>query len=216
MRPVRRVGAYAIWLLSLLLVIGSGTQSRAQFGSFASDANTIQVGRVAPALKISTWINSPPLDLVQLFGKVVLIRFFSDNPTSAVALNEFYRTYKDQGFVIVGIYTPQPMPGTPDLDYVKRLALSVGFEFPIGIDGSWEVVNRYWLTDADADMASAGFLIDRKGVVRLVQGYGLYEKDSRNRTARREYEALKQGIEALLQEEAPGGAAASTPPEPAQ
>jgi peroxiredoxin len=204
--------------MSFILAAGSAPEAWAQFGNddFVSDASAIKTGRVAPSWIIRDWINSPPLDLGQLQGKVVLVRFFSDNPLSAAALNEFYRTYRHQGFEVVGIYTPQPTPTATDLDYVKRLAGSLGFEFPIGVDSQWETVNRYWLTEADADMGSASFLIDRKGVIRLIQGRGLYEKDSRNRNARREYEGLKRLIEALLQEKAPGGEAASDPPGPAQ
>jgi len=204
--------------MALILAAGSASQARAQFGNddFVSDASAIKAGRVAPTWIIRDWINSPPLDLGQFQGKVVLLRFFSDNPLSAAALNEFYGTYRQQGFAVVGIYTPQPMPTATDLDYVRRLAASLGFQFPIGVDSSWETVNRYWLTEADADMGSASFLIDRKGVIRLIQGRGVYEKDSRNRTARREYEGLKRTIEALLQEDAPGGGASSNPPGPAQ
>jgi len=204
--------------MAFILAAGSVPQARAQFGNddFVSDAGAIKVGRVAPSWILRDWINSPPLDLGQLDGKVVLIRFFSDNPRSAAAVNEFYQTYREQGFVVVGIYAPQPTPTATDRDYVRRLARSMGFQFPIGIDSQWETLNRYWLTEADADMGSASFLIDRKGVIRVILGRGLYEKDSRNRSARREYEGLKRQIEALLQEEAPGGEASGDPPGPAQ
>ena len=218
----KQTGAcYGLWLtgaVALVLLAGSASQARAQFGSddFASDADAVKTGRVAPSWQIRDWINSPPLDLGQLLGKVVLVRFFSDNPLSAAALNEFYRTYREQGFEVVGIYAPQPMPTATDAAYVRRLAVSLGFQFPIGVDGSWETVNRYWLTEADADMGSASFLIDRKGVIRLIQGRGRYEKDSRNRDARRAYEGLKRTIEALLQEGGPGGEASGDPPGPAQ
>ena len=213
----KRIGACGLWALALILAAGSASQVAAQFGNgdFVSDATAIRPGRVAPSWIIRDWINSPPLDLGQLQGKVVLVRFFSDNAVSAAALNEFYRNYREQGFVIVGFYTPQPMPTQTDLDYVRRLVVSVGFEFPVGADSSWETVNRYWLTDADTDMGSASFLIDRKGVIRAIQGHGFYEKDSRNRTARRAYESLVRQIETLLTESAPG-AEASNPPGPAQ
>jgi peroxiredoxin len=200
--------------MAFILAAGSASPVQAQFGNddFVSDAGAIKTGRVAPSWLIRDWINSPPLDLGQLQGKVVLIRFFSDNPLSAAALNDFYRTYREQGFEVVGIYTPQPMPTATDVDYVRRLAVSLGFQFPIGVDSSWETVNRYWLTEADADMGSASFLIDRKGVIRLIQGRGVYEKDSRNRNARRAYEGLTRTIEALLQEDSPGGEASGNPP----
>ncbi len=59
-------------------------------------------------------------------------------------------------------------------------------------------------------------MIDRKGVIRLIQGRGICEKDSENRTARRECEVLKRKIEALLEEGVSDGEAVSNPPVPAQ
>jgi hypothetical protein len=215
----KRAGICALQVLALILATGSASPLSAQFGDddeFVSDASAIRAGRVAPSWNVRDWINSPPLDLTELLGKVVLLRFFSDNPSSAATLNDFYRSYRDQGLVIVGVYTPQPMPGETDLGMVRRLVVSVGFEFPVGVDPRWETLNRYWLTDADTDMGSASFLIDRKGVIRAVQGRGLYQKNSSNRNARRAYELLHRQIESLLKESGPGADSSGAPAGPAQ
>ena len=208
--PRRGRNARGLWLAGVLLAGNCASSLWAQFGddSLVSDRTAIRVGAVAPSWIIRNWINSAPLDIGQLQGKVILVRFFSDNPLSAGALNEFFRTYRDQGLAVVGFYTPKPMPGETNVDEVRRLVAAMGFEFPVGVDARWETVNRYWLTEADADMGSAAFLIDRKGVIRFIQGRGLYEKDSPNRAVRREYEALQRVIEQLLKENVP----ASEPP----
>jgi peroxiredoxin len=202
-----------------MLAAGSASNVAAQLGDddeFVSDASAIRAGRVAPSWNVRDWVNSPPLDLGQLQGKVVLVRFFSDNPSSASTLNEFYKNYREQGFAVVGIYTPQPMPAETDLGYVRRLVASLGFEFPVAVDPRWETVNRYWLTEADSDMGSASFLIDRKGVIRAVQMRGLYDKNSSNRNARRAYDLLQRQIETLLKESGPGAESSSAPAGPAQ
>jgi len=212
------MGVCSLWLAAALLGVAGTGNLAAQFAddSFASDRNAIRVGAVAPPWIIRNWINSGPLDIGQLQGKVILLRFFSDNPLSAATLNEFYRTYRERGLAVVGIYSPQPMPGETDVDSVRRLVSALGFEFPVGVDPRWETVNRYWLTEADADMGAAAFLIDRKGVIRFIQGRGLYERNSPNRAVRREYETLQRLIEQLLKENAPGSEPSNAPAGPPQ
>ena len=207
-----------MWLWALLFGVGCTANLAAQFGNddLSSDRSAIRAGAVAPSWVIRNWINSGPLDIGQLQGKVILLRFFSDNPLSAATLNEFYRTYRNQGLVVVGLYTPQPMPGETDVDSVRRLVSAMGFEFPVGVDARWETVNRYWLTEADTDMGAAAFLIDRKGVIRFIQGRGVYEKNSRNRAVRREYETMQRLIEQLLKENVPAPEPSNTPPRPRQ
>jgi hypothetical protein len=72
------------------------------------------------------------------------------------------------------------------------------------VDSAWQTVNRYWLNRADAEAASVTFLIDRRGVIRYVQPDGRYEKNSRDRKARQEYEGLEKQILELLKEPPPG------------
>jgi len=215
---VKCLGTYAVQVLALILAMGSLSRLAAQLGDgdFVSDSAVIRAGRVAPSWNVRDWINSPPLDLEQLQGKVVLMRFFSDSPQGAAALNDFYRAYRQQGFVIVGFYTPQPMPSETDLGYVRRLVAALEFEFPVAVDARWETLNRYWLNEADADMGSASFLLDRKGVIRAVQGRGLYDKNSPNRNVRRAYETLQRQIETLLKESGPGAGSPNPPAGPAQ
>ena len=156
------------------------------------------IGQSAPAWNAQGWVNSKPLDVKDLQGKVVLLRFINDNPTGASALNELYRTYRERGFEVVGLYAPQPMPEEISLDHVRQLAASLDFQFPVGLDSRWETLNRYWLQRADADFTGTTFLIDRKGVIRYIQADGLYEKNSPRSAMRREYAKLEGEIETLL------------------
>ena len=204
-------------MVALAFVFGVGNTSKlaAQIRDedFTSNTSSIKVGGVAPSWIIRNWINSGPLDLPQLRGKVILLRFFSENPTSAATLDEFYRTYREQGLEVVGMYAPQPMPAETDLEHVRQLVSALGFEFAVGVDSRWETLNRYWLDKADVQMDAATFLIDRKGVIRTIQSVGQYERNSQNRDARRAYESLQRQIEQLLKESAP---APKAPPGPAQ
>lgn len=64
------------------------------------------IGKPAPAIAPETWVNSPPLALNKLTGKVVVIDFWATwcQPCRAVmpALTKAYDTYEDQGLVIIG------------------------------------------------------------------------------------------------------------------
>jgi peroxiredoxin len=168
-----------------------------------SSRSTEMIGQVAPEWVHRGWINSAPRELAGLRGSVVLLRFFNDNPGAAAGLRELYAAYRDQGLTVVGIYAPSPMPQETDPQHVRRLAIALGFDFPVAMDSRWETVNRYWLNQADAEATAATFLIDRQGIIRYVQPDGQYDKNSTDKSARKKYENLEKQIQLLLKEGAP-------------
>src|SRR3989442_1115844 len=90
---------------------------------------------------VTHWINSKPLTMASLRGKVVLVRWWTGPgcpycEASAPALNEFWKKYRDRGLVIVGMYhhkSDSPLTRRQ----VKRQANKFGFEFPVAIDADW-------------------------------------------------------------------------------
>lgn len=64
-----------------------------------------------PIQGIDAWINSPPLRLTDLHGKVVLIDFWTYSCINCLRtlpyLNDWYKRYHDKGLVIIGIHTPE-------------------------------------------------------------------------------------------------------------
>ena len=210
-RRVRWMARRATLAAALLLAwYGGCVRLPAQAIPQDSDSASSQlIGQTAPAWTTQGWVNADSLDIKQLRGKVVLLRFLNDGATSAATLNALYSAYRTRGMAVVGIYVPSPMPAETKLDHVRELAGSQGFEFPIGLDSRWETLNRYWLDRADAGLTSATFLIDRKGIIRYIQPDGRYEKNSANRAVRREYAKLEKEIETLLKsDEATAGATA--------
>src|SRR5688572_475872 len=70
------------------------------------------VGQKAPALKESpVWINTTPLKLESLKGKVVLLQFWAfDCPFCAEAtprIIEWNQKYSKDGLVVIGVHTPR-------------------------------------------------------------------------------------------------------------
>ena len=75
------------------------------------------IGHKAGRWGVRDWINSGPLTLEELRGKVVLVRWWTAPgcpfcEASAPALNEFSQRYGDRGLVVIGFYhhkSPTPL-----------------------------------------------------------------------------------------------------------
>ncbi|MCA9705447.1 MAG: redoxin domain-containing protein [Myxococcales bacterium] len=70
------------------------------------------MGQPAPAWGAVPWVDSPPLRLEDLRGRVVLIRFFTDTcpfcRATAPALARIDADYRDRGVAVIGMYHPKP------------------------------------------------------------------------------------------------------------
>ena len=129
----------------------------------------------APALTgIEGWINSKPLTLSQLKGKVVLIDFWSYAcPHCANAMphiNAIYNKYASKGLVVIGVHSPQ-YERQQDISKVKKAVQEFNITFPVAIDNqfsTWnQYQNRYW---------PSLYLIDKNGYV-VYQHFGEGEYD---------------------------------------
>ena len=155
------------------------------------------IGTSAREWNNQQWINSPPIALSQLKGKVVLVRFFMESScplcrASAPYLNQFYAKYKDRGFVVVGMYTPKPAPRETPIQDVQRYVRDYGFQFPVALDNDWSTLNKYWLhRTPDTEYTSVSFLIDQKGRISYIHPGGSYNAE--------DAAAIEKKIEELLQ-----------------
>ena len=146
------------------------------------------IGTKAKAWEVETWINSEPVLLEDLQGKVVLIRWWTGPYcpyciNSSTALNLWHEKYYDKGFRVIGMYhhkSRRPF----DQDFVEALADKMQFAFPIGIDSGWKNLKKWWLEPVpDAGFTSVSFLLDQKGEIvyihpggEYVKGDGVYEE----------------------------------------
>ncbi|HEY2810831.1 MAG TPA: cytochrome c biogenesis protein DipZ [Rhabdochlamydiaceae bacterium] len=124
---------------------------------------------------IKQWINSSPLTLAELRGKVVLIDFWTYSCINCIRtlpyLKNWYRDYKDYGFVIIGVHTPE-FAFEKEYSNVKKAVAEFGIEYPVALDNDYQTWNayhnRYW---------PAHYLIDQNGVIRMVHfGEGAYSE----------------------------------------
>ncbi len=137
------------------------------------------IGTRAPPFQLKQWVNSSPIEIEDLRGKVVLVRWWTDGcpfcSTSAPALNDLQRRYGEQGLQVIGIYHPKPA-GHQDEDRVKQLAQKLGFRFPVGIDPDWKALKRWWLSHGRRGWTSVSFLVDTEGIIRYVHPGGEFHE----------------------------------------
>ena len=156
------------------------------------------VGSPAPEWHFTNWINSTDLKLADLRGKVVLVRWWTAPGcpycgATAPALNEFHEKYQGEGFQVIAAYHHKAR-GPIDLKRVARSAKEIGFNFPVTIDPEWKTLREWHLNRADQGWTSVSFLLDRKGVVRLIHPGGQYVKGDGH------YEEIDARIRQLLRE----------------
>jgi cytochrome c biogenesis protein CcdA/thiol-disulfide isomerase/thioredoxin len=124
---------------------------------------------------ISHWINSRPLTVRGLRGKVVLVDFWTYSCINCLRtlphLKGWDERYRSQGLVILGVHTPE-FAFEHDLGNVRSAVKRLGVRYPVALDNgfdTWEAYdNQYWPAD---------YLIDQRGHVRDIHiGEGDYDK----------------------------------------
>jgi thiol-disulfide isomerase/thioredoxin len=141
-------------------------------GTATSHANS----NTAPEFTgIDTWLNSDPLTIKQLRGKVVLVDFWTYTCINCIHVLPHVATwnqkYKDQGLVVVGVHTPE-YPFERNTDNVKNAIKRYGITYPVAQDNSYATWNAY-----DNQYWPAFYLIDKKGLVAYTHfGEGDYDK----------------------------------------
>ena len=131
---------------------------------------------VAPALHPDgDWINSKPLTLAQLRGKVVLIDFWTYSCINCLRtlpqVTAWDAKYRAAGLTIVGVHSPEFAFEHVVLN-IRRAIARNHIRYPVAVDNGFETWtaygNQYW---------PAEYLIDRQGHVRYASfGEGDYAR----------------------------------------
>ena len=139
------------------------------------------IGTKAPGWDVSEWLNSQPLRLSQLRGRVVLVRWWTGPEcpycaASAPTLNALHERYHAKGLVVLGFYhhkSPTPLTRR----HVRQLVKRYRFQFPVAIDPEWQTLKRWWLDGHEHAWTSVSFLIDQQGIIRYIHPGGSYTED---------------------------------------
>jgi len=148
----------------------------ATLSGFQQNAFTLLVGRrlnlsqvqsvacKAPEFAAETWINSSPIRLSDLKGKVTVVHFYAFGCGNCVRslpyYNDWLKRFDADTFRIVGIHRPET-ERERDVEKVRQKAAEAAMEYPIAIDNeslAWNAWgNHTWPTT---------YLIDKNGYVR--------------------------------------------------
>ncbi|MFB9930339.1 cytochrome c biogenesis protein DipZ [Amycolatopsis halotolerans] len=130
----------------------------------------------APEFKnIDAWLNSPPLTMAGLKGKVVLVDFWTYScincQRSLPHIKDLYARYHTAGLDVVGVHTPE-FAFEHDKNNVTAATAKLGIAYPVAIDNETSTFtnfrNQYW---------PARYLIDATGTVRYLKlGEGAYDQ----------------------------------------
>jgi cytochrome c biogenesis protein CcdA/thiol-disulfide isomerase/thioredoxin len=135
-------------------------------------------GKAPEFAAIQEWVNSRPLTMAGLRGKVVLLDFWTYSCINCLRtlpyIRAWYDEYRDDGLVIVGVHTPE-FAFEREEDNVRRAVRDQRISYPVALDneyGTWQAFqNRYW---------PAKYFVDRRGRLRYVHfGEGDYEESER-------------------------------------
>jgi len=144
---------------------------------------------VAPELANGVWINSEPLTLKSLHGRVVLIEFWTfacyNCRNTLPTVIKWDSQYRDQGLTIIGVHTPESDLES-NLNDVRREVAELGIKYPVVTDNDYSTWKAY-----KVEAWPTLFLLDKQGRVRWTHvGEGYYAQ-------------TEEVIKKLLAEEAP-------------
>ncbi|MCK9684254.1 thioredoxin family protein [Scleromatobacter humisilvae] len=159
-------------LLSLALLAGAATASAARLDTPGGAA--LPVEPLHPSLAGATgWLNSGPLTLEGLRGKVVLVDFWTYSCINCLRtlpyVRAWERTYASQGLVVIGVHAPE-FEFEHDPQRVRKALMDLDADWPVAIDDDFAIWksfrNQAW---------PALYFIDAQGRVRHHQlGEGNY------------------------------------------
>jgi cytochrome c biogenesis protein CcdA/thiol-disulfide isomerase/thioredoxin len=156
----------------------AGNQPAMSANNAMMAAGGAPVADTLPTVDLSgatAWINSQPLTLTSLRGKVVLIDFWTYSCINCLRTLPYIKAwnekYKDSGLVIVGVHTPE-FPFEKDESNVRKAVRDLGITYPVAMDNDYRIWrsfnNEYW---------PAHYFIDAAGKVRYHHfGEGGYEE----------------------------------------
>jgi cytochrome c biogenesis protein CcdA/thiol-disulfide isomerase/thioredoxin len=145
-------------------------------GSTALGGSSLPVGPAAPEFTgIDHWLNSSPLTIAGLRGKIVLVDFWTYSCINCIRtlpyVEAWYQKYAAAGFVVVGVHSPE-FAFEHDTGNVAAAIARFGITYPVAQDNeyaTWTAYNNeYWPAD---------YLIDATGNIRATHfGEGDYKQ----------------------------------------
>ena len=167
---------------TILTALAGLAGTAALTSALAGGGSSVQLAEARSAapdfVGINKWFNSAPLSIGDLRGKVVLVDFWTYGCVNCVNtlphVTALYNKYKDRGFVVVGVHTPE-FPFERSAGNVQAALKRHGITYPVAQDNeskTWDAYhNEYW---------PAQYIIDQNGkIVFQHEGEGGYDQIDR-------------------------------------
>lgn len=124
---------------------------------------------------ISQWLNSAPLKVADIKGKIVLVQFWTfaciNCQRTLPYVTRWHRQYAAQGLKVIGVHTPE-FPFEREVNNVKQALQRHGITYAVPLDNDYQTWNAY-----QNNYWPHLFLADRQGIIRYDHiGEGAYDE----------------------------------------
>lgn len=146
------------------------------FGPFRTSVEYMKTeSNTAPELTAGDWINSGPLRLQDLRGRVVLIDFWTfgcyNCRNTVPYVKAWDQRYRAKGLTIIGVHSPE-FDEEKDVENLRGAVASLGIDYPVVTDNDFQTWKAY-----KVEAWPTVFLLDKQGRIRWMHvGEGAYDK----------------------------------------
>jgi thiol-disulfide isomerase/thioredoxin len=131
-----------------------------------------------PELADGEWINSEPLKLKDLRGRVVLIEFWTFGCINCRNTLPFVKNwadrYREKGLTVIGVHSPE-FDEERNVEHLRREITSLSIRYPVVTDNDYQTFNAY-----KVEAWPTLFLLDKQGRIRWKRvGEGDYDEAER-------------------------------------
>jgi thiol-disulfide isomerase/thioredoxin len=132
----------------------------------------------APELAAGEWINSEPLKLSDLRGRVVLIEFWTFGCYNCRNTLPFVKSWDDRyrakGLTVIGVHSPE-FDEERKVENLREAVASLGIGYAVATDNDYQTWKTY-----KVEAWPTFFLLDKQGRIRWMHvGEGNYDQAER-------------------------------------
>ena len=154
--------------------------SKLVLSPFRSSSSTYKTSEAAtaPDLADGEWINSEPLKLKDLRGRVVLVEFWTfgciNCRNTLPYVKSWHDRYQAKGLTVIGVHSPE-FDEERKVESLRREVSSLGIRYAVVTDNDYQTWNAYHV-----EAWPTSFLLDKQGRIRWMhEGEGDYDEAER-------------------------------------
>ena len=144
----------------------------------SAEYKSLESAAAAPELATGEWINSEPLKLNDLHGRVVLIEFWTFGCYNCRNTLPFIKSwddrYREKGLTVIGVHSPE-FEDERKVENLRREVALLKIRYAVITDNDYQTWNTY-----NVEAWPTVFLLDKQGRIRWKHvGEGDYDEAER-------------------------------------